>query len=399
MMSTPVQRALRCLAFLLTVALATGATSDAAVSAAPYEINAILSLTGGGAFLGKSEAQAILLIQDYVNKTGGINGRPIKFTILDDASSPQIAVQLAGPILAHNVPVIVGPDLTALCSAITPLIEKSGPLVYCISPGINPAANSYMFSGSVSLRADAVALVRFFRERHWTRMALITSTDATGQSFEEAYNRALALPENKLVDSVDIEHFANSDLSVAGQVTRLKAANPQAVIAWTTGTSFATLLRGFHDGGYDGPVGGGNGNMIYAQLTQYNDFMPKQMYFPGQRALAEGTAAGPVHDAQAIYLKVFAGAGVQHPDWGDMAAWDPTMVTIDALRHVGLDATPEQVRAYVLNLHSWAGISGIYDFRDGLQRGIGIESVVIDQWIPARGYLTAASKPGGMPLP
>jgi branched-chain amino acid transport system substrate-binding protein len=363
----------------------------------PLEVNVILSLTGGGAFLGKAEQQAVLRIQDVTNKSGGVRGRPLKFVIFDDESSPQVAVQLTAPLVARGVPVIVGPDLTAPCSAVTPLVEKNGPVMYCISPGINPAPKSNAFAGSASLRSDAVALIRYFRLRGWTRIALLAATDSTGQSFEDAYNRALALPENRRVESVALEHFATSDLSVAGQITRIKAANPQAVIAWSTGTSFATALRGFHDGGYEGPVGGGNGNMIYAQLEQYRDFMPKQLYFPGQRALAEGTPAGPVHDAQTVYLNSFASIGVQHPDWGYMAAWDPTMLVASALKSVGPNATAEQIRNYFLNLHGWAGISGIYDFRDGEQRGIGIESVVIDQWLPARARFVAVSRPGGVP--
>ncbi len=360
-------------------------------------VNVILSLTGGGAFLGKAEQQAVLRIEDLTNKSGGVRGRPLKFVIYDDQSSPQIAVQLVAPLVARNVPVIVGPDLTAPCSAVTPLIEKKGPVMYCISPGINPAAKSNAFAGSASLRSDAVALVRYFRLRGWTRIALLVSTDSTGQSFEDSYNRALALPENRHVESVALEHFATSDISVAGQISRIKAANPQAVIAWSTGTSFATALRGFHDAGYDGPLGGGNGNMIYAQLEQYAGFMPKQLYFPGQRALAEGTAAGPVHDAQSVYLKAFASIGIQRPDWGYMAAWDPTMLVVSALKAVGPTGTAEQIRDYLQNLHSWAGISGIYDFRDGEQRGIGIESVVIDQWLPNRSRFLAVSRPGGVP--
>jgi branched-chain amino acid transport system substrate-binding protein len=363
----------------------------------PVEVNVVLSLTGGGAFLAKAEQLAIEQVEILTNKTGGIRGRPLKFVIVDDESNPQIAIQLTGPMIARGVPFILGPDLTAPCSAVTPLVDKAGPVMYCISPGINPVANGYIFSANASLRSDAAATVRYFRQRGWTKIGLIVSTDSTGQSFESAFNRALALPENRTVEAVPVEHFATSDMSVNAQLERMKSTNPQAIIAWSTGPSFATLLRAIHDVGFDGPVAGGNGNMILAQLMQYGAFMPKQMYFPGQRVLAEGTAAGPVHDAQTLYRKAFSGIGITQLDWGDMEAWDPAMLIVTALRDLGPDASANQLHDYFEHLHGWAGINGIYDFRDGEQRGIGIESVVIDQWMPKADDFIAVSHPGGLP--
>lgn len=379
----------------LLLAVTTPAHSAAAVSGEPYEINVILSLTGGAAFLGKAEQQALGLIEGIANRRGGIKGRPLKFAIVDDQSSPQLAVQLANGIIAKHVPIFIGSDLTAPCSAIGPLVEKAGPTEYCTSPGINPAPGSYIFSASAATRADAVALVRYFRERGWTKIGLLTSTDASGQSFETSFDRAMAMPENSGMTAVVREHFATPDLSISGQAAHIKAVNPQAVIGWTTGTPFGTVLRGLHDVGYDGPVAGGNGNMIFGQLAQYASFLPKELYFPGRRAVAEGTPPGPVHDAQTVYFNAFASIGVR-PDFANNIGWDPAMIVVDAMQHLGPDATAQQTRDYILNLHSWSGINGVYDFRDGEQRGIGLTSIVIDKWDPDRTRFIAVSKPGGV---
>jgi branched-chain amino acid transport system substrate-binding protein len=183
-------------------------------------------------------------------------------------------------------------------------------------------------------------------------------------------------------------------LSISGQAAHIKAVNPQAVIGWTTGTPFGTLLRGLHDVGYEGPVAGGNGNMVFTQLAQYTSFLPKELYFPGRRAVAEGTPPGPVHDAQEEYYKAFASIGVR-PDFANNIGWDPAMIVVSTLQHLGPDATAQQCRDYILNLHSYVGINGIYDFRDGEQRGIGINSIVIDKWEPDKTRFVAMSKAGG----
>jgi len=378
----------------LVLSIGSPAPAANAVSGEPYEINVILSLTGGAAFLGKAQQQSLGLIEQIANRNGGVKGRPVKFAIVDDQSSPQLAVQLANAIIAKKVPIFIGSDLTAPCSAIGPLVEKAGPVEYCTSPCINPAPGGYIFSASAATRADGIALVRYFHQRGWNKIGLLTSTDASGQAFEQSFDRALALPENAGVQAVVREHFATADLSITGQAAHIKAVNPQAVIAWTTGTPFGTALRGLHDVGYDGAVAGGNGNMVFAQLAQYASFLPKELYFPGRRAVAEGTPPGPIHDAQTTYFNAFKTIKVR-PDFANNIGWDPAMIVVDALGHLGPGATAQQCRDYILNLHSWVGINGVYDFRDGEQRGIGINSIVIDKWVPDQMRFIAMSKAGG----
>ena len=134
--------------FLVAVALV-GAFS--AAHAADREINVILPLTGGGAFLGKAEQQALQQFEKAANADGGIHGQPLKFVFHDDQSSPQVAVQLANQVKASNPPVILGSALVALCNAMAPLM-KDGPLLYCFSPGIHPANGGFVYSSSISTR-------------------------------------------------------------------------------------------------------------------------------------------------------------------------------------------------------------------------------------------------------
>src|SRR5580658_9715217 len=83
----------------------------------PYEINVILPMTGAAAFLGKADTNALNVIESTVNKSGGIRGRQIKFTVADDESNPALAVQLLNAVLAKKVPLVLGSTLGATCSA------------------------------------------------------------------------------------------------------------------------------------------------------------------------------------------------------------------------------------------------------------------------------------------
>jgi branched-chain amino acid transport system substrate-binding protein len=396
-MRMPFHRALATGAVLALAALAAG-IGRPATAADPIEIPVVLSLTGGGAFLGTSENQSLQIVENLVNKRGGINGRPIHFAVLDDQSSPQVAVQLTNGALAKKPPLILGSDIVAMCNAMAAVVKAAGPVQYCFSPGIHPAGGSYTFTSSVGTDDLATASLRYFHGRHWDRVAIVTSTDASGQDAERAFFQASKRSENAGLAFIDVEHFNPSDVSVSAQMSRIAAAHPDALVAWSTGTPFGTLLHGINDAGLDLPVLGGNGNLTYPQLAQYASFTPKAMFFPSPRFFArEQVRPGPIRDAQNLFFASFAAANVK-PDVAHSFSWDPALIVVDALQHAGADASPDAIRAYLESLHGFVGINGLYDFRDGSQRGLGENTAVIVRWDAVRGTFSGMSKPGGAPL-
>src|SRR5215475_14672996 len=139
--SKTITRAIALAASLLALAPVGARAAD------PYKIHAILPLTGGAAFLGKGEQQALQLFEKLINQEGGINGQPLEFVYHDDQTSPQVTVQTANSILPEKPAVLLGSSIVAMCSAIAPLL-KEGPFDYCLSPGVHPANGSYQYSTS-----------------------------------------------------------------------------------------------------------------------------------------------------------------------------------------------------------------------------------------------------------
>jgi hypothetical protein len=60
----------------------------AAQSTSPYELNAILPLTGNLAFVGQQEQKAIAALATFTNAHGGIHGRPLHVVFMDDTNQP-----------------------------------------------------------------------------------------------------------------------------------------------------------------------------------------------------------------------------------------------------------------------------------------------------------------------
>lgn len=381
--------------------LAMLAAGGAPAAEAPYDVHVVLELTGGGAFIGDSERQAIELVEKTVNAGGGIAGRPLRFVFHDNQSSPQVSVQLANEVLASRPAVVIGPTILADCRAMAPLFRDRAVLI-CITPSFDPPRGSYLYSSDTSTRSDAIAGIRYFRTRGWTRIALITSTDATGQDAERNLAEIVRFPENREVSLVANLHFNPSDLSVAAQVETIRAAAPQALIAWSVGTPIATVFRGLRDAGLDIPVATSPGNEVYREMEQFAAFLPKELYFFTSPWPARGdpriTLPPAVAERQQEFFRVYEAAGLK-PDQGSGEGWQPAMLVAGALRRLGTAATAAAIQDHLQHLKGFAGISGYYDFEETPQRGLGVRNALVSRWDPAARRWEAVSGPGGAPIP
>ncbi len=388
--------AIACAAALL-VPHAVAAQTAASDQSAPYEINVVISTTGGNAFLGKEELQVFQAVETLTNHAGGIAGRPIKFVVLDDQTNPQNTVQLVNGLMAKQVPLILGPGISATCKATMPLLA-AGPLSYCFSPAVHPPPGSFMFSSTVATGELTAALIRYCRGRGWTRLALIASADATGQDVSQTIDDTLALPENKGLRIVLKEQFSPSDISVDAQMARIKASGAQVLLTSATGTPFGTLLHGIHNVGLDVPVFSNGGNMTFVQMAQYASLLPHDLFFSGIRGVTmEAQAAPAVAAAQRTYAAAFSTLGVK-PDFGQALAWDATLIAVDALKRLGPAATSSQLRDAIGKTVGWTGICGPYDFQKYPQRGLGAAAAIIYRWDSGHNAFAVASKPAGDPV-
>ena len=364
----------------------------------PYEINAILGITGSSAFVGLAQQATLNALEASVNAEGGIKGQLIHFVVSDNQSSPQLTVQLTNAAVAKKAQALLVSGLLASCKAVEPMLQAKGPVEYCLSPSLYPAKDSFAFSAGISSHDFLVAELRYFRARGMHRLASITSNDATGQDADTQLDLVLGLKENKSVSLVAHERFAPTDLSAVAQIEKIKNAKPDMVIVWATGTPFGTILRNMRDTGFEIPVITSSGNMSLTQMKQYAPFAPKDVYFPGVGFQANLSATAGGKAAQTKFFDALKKSNMES-DYLTGVAWDPAMIIIDAVRQLGTKATSDQIRRFILEQRSYPGISGIYDFKNGEQRGLSTKDVVIFRWDGQRSTWNAVSALGGTPSP
>jgi branched-chain amino acid transport system substrate-binding protein len=303
-------------------------------------------------------------------------------------------VQLINELIAKHAPIVLGPGTTSTCNAAAPVV-KTAIVSMCTTPGAHPENGSYMFGSNFDTGSLIAAGVRNLRLRGLKRIAIISTTDASGQDGERGVDAALADPSNKDMTVVAREHYATADLTVAAQISRIKAANPQAVIAWASGSPIGTFYRNAHEGALNVPIMTTPNNQNEEQMTASADFLPNELLVV---TAPFATPAQVTDRAQKASMKEFydgvAALGISQPTYPTHTVWDPGLILVSAYRKYGYDMTAAQAHEYISTLKGFVGINGPYDFVAYPQRGLGSAATVI-RWDRGTKNWVAASKIGG----
>jgi branched-chain amino acid transport system substrate-binding protein len=376
---------IRSLAILnaLLFALQFGLGSRPARSAdASTTIPVILSLTGGAAFLGKEEAEALQLLERSENKAAGATGRQVHFDIQDDESNPQVAVQLTNRLIAQGVPVILGSDTAASCAAMAPLLQN-GPVLYCFSPAIQSAPGSYIFSAGVSADDITVAILRFAKRSGIQQIASLLSNDASGQVAQQSLVHAMQLSDSSSLKVLSTDYFNPADLTVTAQISKIKQEKAQACFCFVTGAAFGTVLRSYAEAGLTIPVMTSSGNMLQSQLAQYESLDLSTLYFVGFQYFQRDKLPKDINTAVSALYRAYDAADLK-PDVAAGLVWDPARLVLAAYRQLPPKFSADQMRNFLAHVRGFPGINGTYDFVARPQRGLGDEAAVMARWVPAK---------------
>ncbi len=388
----------RVAALALTTALV---AAPALVADDTYDIHVIIPLTGGGAFLGKAEQQALDLAAGVINKDGGIHGKKLHAVYHDDQSQPQVAVQLMNEVIALHPAVILGSTVSQLCNAQAPLVKDAGPVMWCFSPSVRTEPGGYEFTSQIDSHDQQRALMTYFKGKGWKRIALITTTDASGQDAEKSVTDLIKDPAFKDVTLVADEHFAPGDVSVSAQVEKIRAGNPDAIVSWATTAAGGTVFRALKQAGIDLPTAASGSNMTVQQMTDYAAFLPSKVYFGVGEWAANGdsrlTVQKEVIEQQKLFFATMKTVNV-YPDSGADLGWEPVRVVADALNKLPAGADAKALHDFLINWQGHIGAEGAYDFKKTPQRGLNIDNAIVVRWDPSKKEWHLVSNLTGTPI-
>jgi branched-chain amino acid transport system substrate-binding protein len=226
-----------------------------ALAASAYgaiNVGVTLSATGPAASLGIPEKNTFELIGDPV-----IAGQKVHFIILDDKSDTTEAVKNTRKLISEDkVDVIIGSTVTPNSLAMRDVVaEAEVPMIsmaasaQIIAP--NDPKTHWVFKTpqNDSLMADAIAV--HMRAGGVRTMGFIGFADAYGDSWLNEMRRSAQTAGIQIVAE---EKYNRNDTSVTGQVLKLLAAHPDAILIAGSGTPAATPHKDLVARGYKGRI-------------------------------------------------------------------------------------------------------------------------------------------------
>ena len=234
---------------LALVALA--ASLAGPVAAADLTVGFSICATGPAASLGIPTKNTVALLPTT------IAGLHVSYVVLDDATDPTAAVKNARKLTSESaVDVIVGSNSTPASLAMIDVAAESGTPMISLAAGkaiIAPmdAKRRWIFKAPQNDELMAGAVVEHMVSKGVKRAAFIGFSDAYGEGWWNEFSKAAQAHGIQIVAN---ERFARPDTSVSGQILKIVAASPDAVLIGASGTPAALPQKTLVERGYKGLV-------------------------------------------------------------------------------------------------------------------------------------------------
>jgi len=231
-------------AILLSFGMVTLAHAD-------INVGVLLCATGPAASLGIPQKNTIPLLP------ATIAGEKVNYIVLDDASDTTTAVKNARKLVSEDkVDVIIGSSITPNSMAIIDVAaESETPLISMAAAAIivepMDAKRHWVFKMAQNDLQMASAVVGHMNAIGIKTVAFIGYNDAYGESWWKEFSKAAEAGHLNIVAN---ERFNRSDTSVIGQVLKIMAANPDAVLIAGSGTPSALPQKTLKEKGYKGKI-------------------------------------------------------------------------------------------------------------------------------------------------
>jgi branched-chain amino acid transport system substrate-binding protein len=218
--------------------------SPAAQAAEPLRVGRSLALTGPLASYGNAKRDGHDAYIELINKSGGVNGRAIELTTLDDVYDGKNTIANLRKIATEQRPTAwLGLFGVPTVAAALPVIEELRiPAVGLTSgsPALRTPNKRYVFPVRASYADEAAYIVRHIKTLSFARVAVIHQDNAFGELARDTLVKAFAEADIKI--SVDVKIAANgSDAEAA--VEAAAASKPEAIfLAMLSGPAAPTML-------------------------------------------------------------------------------------------------------------------------------------------------------------
>jgi branched-chain amino acid transport system substrate-binding protein len=351
---------------------------------ADLKVGLSVSLSGANASLGVPYAKGM---QAAVAFRPEINGQKVQLIVLDDGSDPSNAGRNARKLVdEEKVDILMGSSGVPATIAISQVGRESKTPMVGLSPiSLPPGESDWTVTVAQPPQLMIDAVVDRMKRNGVKTVGYIGFTDAWG---DLVYNSLIKAAEPAGIKVVTNERYARADQSVTGQVLKIVAAHPDAVMTGGSGTPGALPYLGLKERGFKGGIYGQHG-LINADFVRVAGSSADGSYMPtGPVIVAEQLPDNyPTKKIALEFRNVFQKTnGAPTTDAFSAYSFDAYLVFADAAARAMATkvqpGTPQfraALRDAIFSTKEVVGTHGVYNFKPGNLYGVDDRARVIVQ--------------------
>jgi branched-chain amino acid transport system substrate-binding protein len=355
-------------AFVLSLSTFTASAADLVIGVAQ-------ALSGGAAQYGVAIRNGFLLAADEINAAGGINGSRIRLVVEDEQGRKEEAINVYKKLIFQDRALMVfGPTLSNSAAAVNPIAQGAKMVNFGTShtaDGIT-AVGEYIFRNAM-MEADVLPeTIRVaVRKAGVKKVAVLYGNDDVfTKSGYDNFKKAL---DDQRIPIVATETFAKGDVDFKAQLTKIKAANPDAVVLSALIAEGSPILVQARQMGLNVPFIGGNG-MNSTKVFELAKGAADNLY------IGSPWSSSSLTPANAKFMKAYTERFKMAPDQFAAQAYDALYIAAQAFKQITVtgqtNADRESLAAKLPGV-KWEGATGAFEFRRFKDKGYDAQQLPI----------------------
>jgi branched-chain amino acid transport system substrate-binding protein len=347
--------------------------------AADLKVGLSVSLSGPNASLGVPYAKGMQAALAYKPE---INGRKVQLIVLDDGSDPTTAGRNARKLVEEEkVDVLMGTSGVPAAIAMAQVgREAKTPMIGLTPIALDPAENAWVMTVAQPTQLMIDAVVARMKINNVKTVGYVGFSDAWG---DLVYNALMKAAPGAGITVVSNERYARADASVTGQILKIVALKPDAVMTGGAGTPGALPFLALSERGFKGGIYGQHGliNPDFVRVVGaagQGALMPTGPVIVAEQLPADHPTRKMGLDFRAAFQKV---NGVPTTDAFSAYSFDGWLIFADAAaRAKGEPGTAEfrlSLRDAIFSTKEVVGTHGVYSFKPGNLYGVDERARVI----------------------
>jgi branched-chain amino acid transport system substrate-binding protein len=222
----------------------------------PIPVGTLCPLTGAGGAYGPDMQKAIVAVADRINKSGGVNGRPIQLFHEDSQTNPEAAVRAARKLIDVNkVVALMSTFASAVTLAVKPLAVEAK--VFYISVSGADAVTEGNHGGYIArtqpntkLQGQVYAKWVLGR-KEWKRVAYMALQTPFAAPFGDNFMGTLKAGGVGIADNLIYE---DKKPSYRSEITRVLATNPDLIMLEGYTPDSVVIAKELYRAAYKGAI-------------------------------------------------------------------------------------------------------------------------------------------------